>query len=131
MNLPELQKKFNTPRRCIKHLEKVRWNGKPQCPHCQSNSITRRKARRFFYHCNQCNRDFTVLYGTIFQASKLPLPKWFMLISLMLNARKGISAKELHRHLRVTYKTSWFAAMRVRCAMVDDADMLEGIVEMD
>lgn len=83
------------------------------------------------HHCNTCNKDFTVLMGTIFEGSKLPLQKWFMLISLMLSARKGISAKQVQRNLEITYKTAWYSAMRVRCAMLDDADMLEGIVEMD
>ncbi len=71
------------------------------------------------------------MYGTIFESSKLPLQKWFMLIALMLNARKGVSSMELHRHLGVTYKTAWYSAMRVRCAMIDETILLEGIVEMD
>jgi len=62
----------------------------------------------------------------------MPLPKWFQLIALMLNARKGISAMQLHRTLGVTYKSAWFAAMRVRCAMADDqVDLLENLVEAD
>lgn len=131
MTLTEISKKYNTKYKCIKHLEKVRWNGNIVCPHCQSSKVTPRKARLFFYHCNKCNRDFTVLYGTIFEASKMPLTKWFMLVTIMLNARKGISAKQISRDLTITYKTAWFSAMRVRCAMLDQAYMLEGIVEMD
>ena len=131
MNLPTIQKNYNTKAKCIRHLEKVRWNGTPECPHCESTNVTPRKKRPFFYHCNNCNRDFTVLFGTIFEASKLPLTKWFTLISMMLNARKGISSKQISRDIHVTYKTAWFSAMRVRCAMLDQADMLEGIVEMD
>lgn len=141
MNLIQLQNKFNTHNKCVKHLEKVRWNGHPVCPHCNSDSVTPRafkpknKLEEFrntpMYHCNKCNKDFTVLYGTIFEGSKMPLTKWFLLISLMLHARKGISAMNLMRNLGVTYKTAWYSAMRVRCAMLDQADMLEGVVEMD
>lgn len=54
-----------------------------------------------------------------------------MLITIMLNARKGVSAKQISRDLNITYKSAWFSAMRVRCAMLDQAYMLEGIVEMD
>ena len=131
MTVFELQKKFNTRVKCIKHLEKVSWGRKPVCPHCKSNRVSKRSSRKFFYHCNKCNKDFTVLYGTIFEGTKMSLPKWFMLIAIMLNARKGISAMNLMRDLGITYKTAWYAAMRVRCAMLDQADMLEGIVEMD
>ena len=145
MDLITLQEKFNTHIKCIRHLEEVRWGSNPICPHCGADNVTVRGTRRKFknkervgrvyktpsYHCNSCNRDFTVLSGTIFEASKLPLPKWFGLITIMLNARKGISAMNIMRDLGITYKTAWFSAMRVRCAMLDQVRMLEGIVEMD
>ncbi len=144
MNLIQLQQKFNTHLKCVKHLENVRWGNTPICPYCDSDNIYVRGKKRKFkknrtehlyktprYFCNDCRRDFTVLTGTIFEASKMPLNKWFTLIALMLNARKGISAMNLMRDLDVTYKTAWFAAMRVRCAMLDQAGLLEGVVEMD
>lgn len=148
MNLITITEKFNTHQKCVTHLEKVRWNGNPACPHCKSTSITPRalkiKSNRGrkrkhpeqprktpLYHCNGCNKDFTVLMGTIFEGSKMPLTKWFMLIGLMLDAKKGISAMQISRNLGVTYKSAWFSAMRVRCAMLDQAEMLEGIVEAD
>ncbi len=144
MNLFELQEKYNTHIKCIRHLEEVRWGEKPVCTYCGADTTSKRGTVRRFkkprqphdyktprYHCNHCNRDFSVLTGTIFEASKLPLQKWFGLIALMLNARKGISAMNIMRDLGITYKTAWFSAMRVRCAMLDQAQMLEGIVEMD
>lgn len=133
MNLIELSAKYNTHLKCVKHLEKVRWNNKPVCPKCSKpTTITSRKGFKTpRYHCNGCNKDFTVLSDTIFEGSKLTLNKWFLLIALMLNARKGISSLQLSRDLKVTYKTAWYSAMRVRCAMIDNTDMLEGIVEMD
>ncbi|TND09826.1 MAG: hypothetical protein FD123_950 [Bacteroidetes bacterium] len=135
MNLLTLAQKYNTQAKCVKYLEKVRWNGKPKCPYCEESTVSRRMKIPFRiqkYHCNKCNRDFTVLSGTIFEASKLPLPKWFQLIHLMLTAPKGISSMQLSRTLGITYKTAWYCSMRVRCAMIDDEiDLLEGIVEQD
>lgn len=147
MNLVTLQRKFNTHLKCVKHLEKARWHGHITCPHCGGDSITSRdlpkkskrgrprKATTIYktpkFHCNKCNRDFTALTGTIFAGSKLPLHQWFMIIALMLNARKGLSAKQVTRDVGVTYKTAWFASMRVRCAMADNDGLLEGIVEFD
>lgn len=83
------------------------------------------------WHCNDCNKDTSVLKGTIFAYSKMPLPKWFQLITIMLSAKKGISSWQISRDLGVTYKTAWYSAMRVRCAMLDWGEQLEGIVEMD
>src|ERR1700752_1366181 len=121
MNLIKLQQQFNTHSKCIKHLEKVRWGNEPACLHCGSLSITPRKSNKAnigyikkpknrlklkppaqirhtpMYHCNDCNKDFSVLYGTIFEGSKMSLQKWFMLIALMLNARQGISAPNIMR----------------------------------
>lgn len=132
MNLSTLSKEYNTKEKCLKHLEAVRWKDGIICPHCNSDRIGERKNRPFYYHCNACNKDFTVLYGTIFEGSKMPLPKWFQLIALMLNAKRGISSKQIQRTLGITYKSAWYSAMRVRCAMIDDSvHLLEGIVEAD
>ncbi len=130
MNLSELSSKFNTEEKCFKQLEKVRYGDKPCCNFCGAMNLTKRK-NSIKYHCNTCNKDSSVLYGTIFENSRMPLTKWFQLIFIMLNAKKGISAKQISRDIGVTYKSAWYSAMRVRCAMLDWGDKLEGIVEMD
>jgi transposase-like protein len=130
VNITELQKKFRTQKKAMEHLEWVRWHGEPVCPFCDSTKVYKRK-QSFYFHCNDCNRDFTVLKGTIFERSHLPLTKWFQLIALMLNARKGLSAKQISRDVGLTYKTAWYSAMRIRCAMIEEPELLEGIVEMD
>ena len=57
--------------------------------------------------------------GTIFEDSKVPLHKWFQAAHLLASSKKGISAHQLHRTLKVTYKTAWFMAHRLREAMRD------------
>ncbi len=131
MNIPIIQKKFNTQRKCIAYLEKLRWNKKPVCVFCSATNITKRKGT-YVYHCNSCNKDFTVLINTIFEDTRLPFPTWFQIIGLMLNAKGGISSKEIARHFGLrSYKTAWYVQMRVRCAMIDPEMELEGILEMD
>lgn len=130
MNLTYLGTKYNTQEKCIAHLETLRWNGSPCCIHCNATNLTKRK-NSIKWHCNSCNKDSSILYGTIFENSRLTLPKWFQLIFLMLNAKKGISAMQISRDVGTTYKTAWYSAMRVRCAMLDWGEMLEGVVEMD
>ncbi len=130
MNILEIQKRYNTQAKCIKFLELKKWGNKPISPFTGKTNVTKR-AGTLYYHCNDTNKDFTVLKDTIFEASKLPLPKWFVLIGLMLSARKGISSSQISDTLGITYKTAWYACMRVRCSMVDDMELLNGIVEMD
>lgn len=130
MNILTIQKKYNTQKKCIAYLEKLRWGKNPVCVFCNAINITKRKGT-YVYHCNSCNKDFTVLINTIFEDTRLPLPTWFQIIGLMLNARKGIASLEISRNYGLSYKTAWYVQMRVRCAMIDPKMELEGILEMD
>jgi transposase-like protein len=72
--------------------------------------------------------------GTIFHHTHAPLQKWFLALSLILNAKKGISARNLARELDVHRNTGWFMVMRIRRAMTEspeERELLQGIVEMD
>jgi transposase-like protein len=90
--------------------------------------------RTRLYQCleKECGRQFSVTSGTIFDASHLPLTKWFMAIALIVEAKKGMSAKQVARHLDMekSYKTVWYLCHRIREAM-QDGGMLSGIVEAD
>lgn len=72
------------------------------------------------------------MVGTIFESSNLPLSKWFIAISLILNAKKGISSMQLSRHIKVNKDTAWYVQKRLRDAMNNNNDkLLKGIVEAD
>lgn len=132
MTITEIHKKYSTKLKCYEHLEKLRWGKTVICPKCDSKVITRIKNEVGRFHCNSCETTFSTITDTIFEYSGLELPKWYLIIGLMLNAKKGISAKEIMRDVGLTYKTAWYAAMRVRCAMIDFDNMeLQGVTEMD
>lgn len=130
MNLTQLHKKFGTQEKCIAYLEKMRWGKKPICHHCNSENVKKRK-KSIRWHCNACNKDFSVLMGTIFEGTRLKLPKFFEIIFLMNNAKMGVSAAEISRNVGVKYHTAWYACHRVRCAMIEKEIKLEGMIEMD
>jgi transposase-like protein len=130
MNLLQITKKFPTQKACIEHLEQLRWKGTPVCTFCESEKVSKLK-NESRYHCNKCNRSFSVLVGTIFEETRMPLQNWFYSIGLMLNAKKGISAKQLQRDLGLSYKTAWYTLMRIRCALSDNVQFLRGVVQMD
>lgn len=71
--------------------------------------------------------------GTIFKDLHLPLTYWLAAIYLMCASRKGISAHQPHRLLRITYKSAWFMAHRIRYAMMELSAIskLTGIVGAD
>jgi transposase-like protein len=130
MNIIEIYKRFPTEKDCIAHLEQVRWQGKPACPYCKSTRVTGLplESRQ---HCNNCKTSFSVTVGTIFHHTHLDLQKWFLAVSLILNAKKGISSRQLARDIKVTKDTAWSMQMRVRDAMLQQGELLNGIIEMD
>ena len=78
---------------------------------------------------------FSVTTGTLFNDTHLDLEKWFMAVALMVNAKKGISALQMKRDLKVAYKTAWYLNHRIRKAMelieLADDQPLSGTVEVD
>jgi len=132
MNITRIYEIFPTESDCIAHLEKVRWHGKPICPYCKSERTTAAPAEQR-HHCNNCNTAFSVTVGTIFHHTHLPLQKWLLAVSIVLNAKKGLSARQLARDLEVNKNTGWRMGMQIRKAMAEreQRDLLTGIVEMD
>jgi transposase-like protein len=64
----------------------------------------------------------------------MPLRKWFLLIALMLNAKKSASAYQISRDLGIRRMTAWSMMHRARLAMATDqeqSDLLHGIIEAD
>lgn len=131
ITLPELIEKFGSEDACHAALAEMRWPDGIACPRCGSKAISRIVKRRQF-DCDGCRYQFSVRVGTIFQESKLPLWKWFLAVYMMVQSKKGVSAKQLQRMLGVTYKTAWFLCHRIREAMkVEGEHRLSGIVEAD
>jgi transposase-like protein len=103
-------------------LEARVWPNGPVCAHCgaPSDQVTKlegEKHRPGLYQCNECRDQFTVTVGTVFERSKLPLTKWLMALFLMTASKKGISAHQVSRMLKISYKSTWFMMHRLREAM--------------
>lgn len=132
MNLIEFQKQFHSEEACLQYLEAARWHGKPQCPHCKSNK-TYKFANGRLFKCGSCLKQFTVMIGTIFSDSKVPLYKWFLATYLSTSLKKGISSMQLSRYISVTQKTAWFMLQRIRYALEQsgNGNLLQNVVEID
>lgn len=132
MNIIDTIKRFPDQSACVAYLEGIRWQDEPECPYCKSKRSTKR-VETYRHQCHSCNKSYSVLVGTIFESTKLPLTQWFLAIALILNAKKGLSARQLSRDLGVNRKTGWYLQMRIRRAMEDGEDngLFKGIVEID
>ena len=115
---------FHDENAAFEHVERVLWPQGPICPHCgctgRIGSTKPNPGKRVRYglkKCGDCKKQFTVRMGTIFEESKLPLHIWLQAIHLMVSSKKGVSSRQLHRTLEITYKTAWFLSHRIHEAM--------------
>src|SRR5687768_1382287 len=118
MNLMRLTEQFHSEEICRDTLAKLRWPNGVECPRCQGTRHAY-DSKAYRWDCYSCRYNFTVMSGTIFHDTKLPLRTWMMAVMLMVEAKKGISANQLKRTLGVSYKTAWYLCHRIRHAMTE------------
>ena len=137
MNIIELFRTFQTEAQAIEYLESVRWKGTTLCPYCASSRVGRhasgdRAMPR--WQCYDCRRAFAVTIGTLFHGSHKSLKDWFLILALMLNAKKSASSCQISRDVGIRQPTVWSMMHRIRTAMAAStaqANLLHGIVETD
>jgi len=128
---------LDTDKACREHLERLRWNGEPICPHCGSQRPNHYQLKydgafNGLYKCKDCRKRFTVTVGTIFHGSQISLRKWFMSIYIFSSHKKGISSVQLSKDLDITQKSAWFMLSRIRNSFKTDVDFqFEGLVQVD
>jgi transposase-like protein len=102
----ELFKDYGTEKQCADALYKWRWPSGFRCPHCGSGRHSAVKARKL-YQCTGCHHQASLISGTIFEQTKLPLTACFLAIHLITQAKTGLSALSLMRQIGVPYNTAW------------------------
>lgn len=126
--------RYGTESLCAAALERARWPDGFRCPRCggAAHCILHGGVRKVF-QCNACRHQTSLIAGTVFQGTKLPLTVWFLAIYLISQAKTGLSALALKRHLGVSYPTAWLIHHKVMHAMVErDAHyVLAGQVQVD
>jgi transposase-like protein len=157
MHLIEVTRKFATKESCLDYLAALRWPNGIVCLKCgitgneefrkfTTNETTRTRfskkkqavvtvkvPSRSLYECKGCGYQFAATTGTVFHDSHLPLEKWFEAVAMILEAKKGMSALQVCRHLGVpesNYKSIWYLCHRIREA-TQETGLLTGEVETD
>lgn len=131
-NLDFHNRRFDTEEKCHDYLVRVRWNGRPQCPVCGNDNMNYYLSSRKVFKCKGCYKQFSVIKGTIFEGTKLPLKVWFLAIYLFTTKKRGLSSYQLSKWLGVKQHTAWSMLHRLREALREENDiLLGGIVEAD
>lgn len=148
LNLRELRKRIENEADAYVLLEELRWPHGPVCPHCghdkayflkpangtsRATGPKRTQSQRRVWKCAKCRKQFSVLTGTIFHGTKVPIETWLMVMVQMSSAKNGISAREIERMHGLTPETAWFVLHRLREAMKRDplAGRLSGTIVAD
>src|SRR3954452_12747183 len=143
LSILKLSEKLRTEADAYLFLEQLRWGDKPVCPHCGSvrkpyfltpkNGESRKTrtgadSQRRVWKCAECRKQFSVLTGTIFHGSKIPVRIWIFVIFEMCSSKNGVAAREIERKYQVTPKSAWFMLHRIREATKRDplAGLLSG-----
>lgn len=134
LSMPEFLKDYGAEVQCEQALEAARWPAGFRCPRCDGTAhyVVRDGSRKVF-QCRACRHQTSLIAGTVFQGSKLPLTSWFLAIHLISQAKTGLSALALKRQLGVSYPTAWLMHHKLMQAMAarEERYVLEGKVQID
>ena len=125
---------FNTEQKVRDWLWHTRFPSGFQCPHCKSPDFYQHISRPEVRTCQKCLKQIRLRAGTLFEHSKLPLRTWLQAIQLLMQGKRGISALELKRVLKIgSYQTAWLMLQKIRAALKDRDQQykLKGIIELD
>ena len=134
LSMVQFMQQYGTEAKCYRALYRARWPQGFRCPACNERRRCRfRRGPQVYYQCRACRHQTTLLSGTIFQATKLPLRTWMLAIHLLTSTKTNMAALELMRHLGVNYKAAWRIKHKVMQAMAEREALrqLSGFVQVD
>ena len=65
------------------------------------------------------------------EGSNIGVRNWVIAMYLIMTERKGVSSLQLSKQLKMTQKSAWFMAHRIRESCMNSPEKLSGIVEVD
>jgi len=133
MVLIDFYERFPNEQACWDYFLSLRWPEGFICPACQGTKGCFKPSRKLF-ECYNCKHQTSLIAGTVFEKTRIPLTKWFWFIFFMATSKKGVSMLYLQEQLRIkTYKTIWSMGHKIRKGMAvrDAMYELQGIVETD
>ncbi|WPL18886.1 Transposase [Thiorhodovibrio winogradskyi] len=107
LSLPDFLAQFGSEAQCERALEQARWPEGFRCPECgDAHAYVLQGGSRKIFQCRGCRKQTSVIAGTLFQSTHVPLTVWFLAIYLINQAKTGLSTLALKRHLGVSYPTT-------------------------
>lgn len=76
-NILALVKDLQNEKALKDYLAYIRWENEIHCVHCNHSQRIYKRQLPGVYDCGHCKKQFSVLQGTIFERSPIPLEIWF------------------------------------------------------
>ena len=131
ISLVELTSMFSDDEVAEEWFIEQRWPDGVRCAFCDRDNVIEGAHPQMRFWCVDCRKHFSVKTNTVMHGSRLGLQKWGIAIYQMTVNIKGVSSMKLSRDLKVTQKTAWHMAHRIREAWEDVAIQFAGPVEAD
>ena len=132
LSMSQFLSRYGTEQQCRDLLFRMRWPQGFECPKCGHRGYCEIQSRRVF-QCHRCHCQTSLIQGTIFSGTKLPLTIWLLCIYLATQAKDGISSLNLARTVGISAN----AALRIKHKLQqvmkdrDDRKALEGLLLID
>jgi len=132
LSLPDFLAQYGTDDQCRATLVRFRWPNGFVCPSCDHTTCYEIETRMLF-QCKACRRQTSVISGTIFSSTKLPLSIWFLGIYLITQSKNGISSLNLARSLGISANAALRMKHKLQHVMKrrDDSKQLSGFLQVD
>jgi len=86
--MTQFMAQYGSEAKCRRALFRSRWPQGYRCRACEGRLSSRfRRAGQLYYQCRACRHQTTLVSGTVFEATKLPLTTWFLAIHLLISTK--------------------------------------------
>ena len=114
----EFKARFPTEAQCHAAFHRWRWPDGFHCPGC-GHDRSYRLTHRALDQCTRCRRQTSVTAGTALESTKMPLRLWLLGLCLVESDPRGVTARALHRHLRISYNAAWRMRRKLLALVTD------------
>jgi len=134
MSMASFLEAYGSEALCRAALEKARWPAGFHCPRCGKAGHSRHeRGGQLLLQCRICHHQASLIAGTVFESTKLPLTTWFLALFFITQSKNNVSGLTLQRHLGVCYATAWKMKHKLMdvMAQAEQTRVLSGRVEID
>jgi transposase-like protein len=132
LSLSQFLSFYGTEEQCRAALFRMRWPQGFHCPKCDHGDYCEIHSRKV-YQCSKCHAQTSLIQGTIFASTKLPLTIWMLGIYLVTQAKDGVSSLNLGRTLGISANAALRMKHKLQQVMKnrDDQRPLRGVLLID